>query len=184
MKLQVKNYSFNKTTKEVTFSDYETIDLDGVLLITNVTSNAIIYNFAKSGGVVSGNVLTLDYDTSEMADTDDLQIFYDDPAFNPATAEKQLPNNHGVTVINFPGTQPISGTVTIANPTANPETGLATEDTLQKAADKIPTYDLYISYNEDGTVNQKIWKEEGTETVVKTLTYNYSGGNLISKILS
>lgn len=60
----------------------------------------------------------------------------------------------------------------------------ATEETLQKSADKIPTYDLYITYNGDGTFNQKIWKEEGTENIVKTLTYNYSGGNLISKILS
>lgn len=60
----------------------------------------------------------------------------------------------------------------------------ATEETAQKVSDKIPTDDIYITYNADNTVNTKVWKLEGTGTVVKTLTYNYSGGNLISKILS
>lgn len=58
------------------------------------------------------------------------------------------------------------------------------EETLQASTNKLPTYDLYISYNTDGTVNQKMWKTAGTSTVIKTLMYNYSGGNLISKILS
>lgn len=78
MKIQIKNYTFNKTAKTVTFTDYTSIDLDGILLITNVTSNKIIYNFAKIGGTVLNNVLTLDYDTSLMSDNDDLQIFYED----------------------------------------------------------------------------------------------------------
>lgn len=60
----------------------------------------------------------------------------------------------------------------------------ATEETLQATTNKLPTYDMYISYNIDGNVNTKVWKLEWTGTVVKTLTYNYSGGNLVSKILS
>lgn len=55
---------------------------------------------------------------------------------------------------------------------------------MNSIADKIPTYDLYITYNPDGSTNQKIWKKEATTEIVKTLTYNYSGGNLISKIIS
>lgn len=78
MKVLVSNYTFNKTAKTVTFTDYGSIVLDNVLLITNVTDNIIIYNFASSGkgGTVATNVLTLDYDTTAMDNTDDLQIFY------------------------------------------------------------------------------------------------------------
>lgn len=89
MKIQIKNYIFNKTNKTVTFTDYSTIDLDSILLITNVESNTIIYNFACAGfgGTVLANVLTLDYDTSLMSDVDKLQIFYDDTAKTQATDE-------------------------------------------------------------------------------------------------
>lgn len=65
--------------------------------------------------------------------------------------------------------------------------GLADEDgnVISPATnDKIPSNDLYITYNGDGTINTKVWKRAGTSTVIKTLTYNYSGGALISKILS
>jgi len=80
MKTKISNYTFDKTLKTVTFSDYSSIRLDGVLLITNVTSNIIIYNFADpaKGGTVLNNVLTLLYDTSLMNNTDKLLIYYDD----------------------------------------------------------------------------------------------------------
>lgn len=72
------------------------------------------------------------------------------------------------------------GVLNASNVQINP----ATEETLQSVAGKIPTYDEYRTYNGDGTVNTKVWKIAGTSTVVKTLTYNYSGGNLVSKTLS
>ncbi len=86
MKIQVQNYSFDAVAKTVTFTDYTTIRLDSLLLITNVTSNVIIYNFANNllGGTVTDNVLTLTYDTSAMNNTDSLQIFYDNGE-EPAT---------------------------------------------------------------------------------------------------
>ena len=78
------SYSFDKTAKTVTFSGLrQSITLSNILLITNVTANTIIYNFADSTkGAVSfnNNVLTLDYDTSSMANTDVLQIFLDLPS--------------------------------------------------------------------------------------------------------
>ena len=91
MKIQVTNYTFDKTAKTVTFTDYTTIRLDSLLLITNVTDNIIVYNFASPtlGGTVSGNVLTLTYDTSSMDNADKLQIFYDDPDVTPATVVNQ-----------------------------------------------------------------------------------------------
>ena len=144
MKKVITNYSFNKTTKQITFNDYTLIDIDNVLLITNVTSNIIIYNFAVPGygGTVSGNVLTLNYDTSAMNNTDGLQIYYEDIAYQEATSQNQdLLNNLTLTIIELasrlevlagmansgaPGirafiqntlTTSISGNVTLNNPT-------------------------------------------------------------------
>lgn len=82
MKKLITNYTFDASAKQVTFTDYATISLEQVLLITNVTDNVIIYNFASTGGTVATNVLTLDYNTTSMDDTDDLQIFYDDPNYD------------------------------------------------------------------------------------------------------
>lgn len=98
MKVLISNYTFDASAQTITFNDYVSITLDNVLVITNVTDNILIYNFAESGlgGTVATNVLTLDYDTTSMSDTDDLQIWYDDPN----------------------ATQSISGTVTETNSTA------------------------------------------------------------------
>jgi hypothetical protein len=87
MKRLITNYSFNHLTQTITFNDYASIDLERILLITNVTRNVIIYNFADSAksGIVNANVLTLTYSTSGMDDNDKLQIFYDD--INPSTEE-------------------------------------------------------------------------------------------------
>lgn len=79
MKVLINNYVFDPSLKRVTFSDYSSIDLEGVLLITNVSINEIIYNFAEptKGGTISGNQLTLTYDTTAMSVSDKLQIFYE-----------------------------------------------------------------------------------------------------------
>lgn len=78
------SYSFDKTAKTVTFSGLrDDVTLANILLITNVTANTIIYNFAdstKGAASFNNNVLTLDYDTSSMANTDVLQIFLDLPS--------------------------------------------------------------------------------------------------------
>jgi hypothetical protein len=78
------SYTFDKTAKTITFSGLrDDMTLSNILLITNVTANTIIYNFADStSGAVSfnNNILTLDYDTSAMANTDVLQIFLDLPS--------------------------------------------------------------------------------------------------------
>lgn len=79
MKTLITNYTFNAASKTITFSDYTSIDLNRVLLITNSTTNTIIYNFASStlGGTVAENILTLTYNTASMSNADKLQIYYD-----------------------------------------------------------------------------------------------------------
>lgn len=79
MKILLETYSFNAAAKQITFITSDTVTLERLLLITNVTTNTIIYNFAdpNTGGSVSNNVLTLDYNTAAMSDSDKLQIFLD-----------------------------------------------------------------------------------------------------------
>jgi len=79
MKILFEDYSFNAATKQITFNTTSTIGLEQLLIITNVTDNIIIYNFAdpSAGGTISNNVLTLDYNTTSMSNTDSLQIFID-----------------------------------------------------------------------------------------------------------
>ena len=76
----ITDYVFDASLKTVTFDDYTSISLDGVLLITNVTDGVGIFQFNSPtlGGTVATNVLTLEYDTTTMSDTDNLQIWYDD----------------------------------------------------------------------------------------------------------
>jgi len=83
-------YAFNPTAKTVTFSGLsQQVTLANILLITNVTANTIIYNFASSTtGAVSfvNNVLTLDYDTTSMNATDALQIYIDVESYEESLA--------------------------------------------------------------------------------------------------
>jgi len=82
VKTLISNYTFNPTTKAIALLDYTTIDLAGLLLITNVRTNQIIYNFADPslGGTTSGNTLILTTATTGMSAADKLQIFYDNGA--------------------------------------------------------------------------------------------------------
>ena len=87
MKTLIQNYTFNPTAKTITFTDYPSIRLEGVLVITNTTSNVLVYNFVNPalGGTVAGNVLTLTYATGSMSATDRLQVFYDDATVTPSS---------------------------------------------------------------------------------------------------
>jgi hypothetical protein len=73
------SYTFNAAAQTITFSE-TTLTLANILLITNVTANTIIYNFADpSNGAVSlvNGILTLDHDTTPMSSNDVLQIYLD-----------------------------------------------------------------------------------------------------------
>lgn len=79
MKVLFENYSFNSSLKQITFNTTESVSLQQLLLITNVTNNVIIYNFANPslGGTISNNILTLNYNTATMSNSDSLQIYLD-----------------------------------------------------------------------------------------------------------
>lgn len=89
MKSILKNYSFNTTTKAITATDVTTVRLDRLALITDTTTNKILYNFADSTvstATVAGNVITLSALQGGESNTDKLRIDYDvdttDAAYN------------------------------------------------------------------------------------------------------
>jgi len=88
MKILFEDYTFNAATKQITFNTTSVVGLEQLLVITNVTDNIIIYNFAdpSAGGTIANNILTLDYDTTSMSNTDNLQIFLDNQE-TPASDE-------------------------------------------------------------------------------------------------
>lgn len=93
MKKIIENYIFDKVAKTITFTDYTTIKLERVLLVTDLANGKIIYNFADAarGATVATNVLTLIYNTNTVSfnNNDILQIFYEDAS----TAQKVQPRS-------------------------------------------------------------------------------------------
>ena len=89
MKKLIHHYTFSASARTVTLTDYVTLVQEGMLVITNVTTGTMIFNFASPalGGTVAGNVLTLTHDTSAMSNSDVLQIWYDDPTIDAATSQ-------------------------------------------------------------------------------------------------
>lgn len=77
----VDSYTFTASAKTVKFNDYGEIKLEGVKLITNITTGTIIYQFndATKNGTVSNNILNLTYDTTGMSNSDKLMIIYEAP---------------------------------------------------------------------------------------------------------
>lgn len=88
MKILFENYSFDASAQTVTFNTTDVITLEQLLIITNVTTNKIIYNFAdpNAGGSITNNVLSLNFDTTSMSSGDKLQIFLDN-ILTPASDE-------------------------------------------------------------------------------------------------
>lgn len=86
----IRNWTFDKTAGTVTFTAFSgtvaELRLERILLIENVTRGTMLFNqfdAAKLGTVGTGasdkNVLTLAVNTSAMANTDALAIYYDSP---------------------------------------------------------------------------------------------------------
>ena len=87
-KLIPSGYQFLASSRIVNFppslyGPQNPVNLESLLLITNVSKGQIIYNFADStttGAVNSTSGFLLGFNTTSMANTDRLQIFYDVPA--------------------------------------------------------------------------------------------------------
>ena len=102
MKVLFTDYAFNATAKTITFNTTEAVSLSRVLIITNVNTNVIIYNFANplQGGTILNNVLTLDFDTSSMSSSDPLQIFLDLYG-TPSTETTSVATNESIKLLRI-----------------------------------------------------------------------------------
>lgn len=176
-------YTFNAAAKTITFSGLaQSITLANILLITNVTANTIIYNFADpTTGAASfvDNVLTLDYDTSvSMNSSDVLQIFLDIESKDESLHDllrrmnKLLESNAVVdsrlrqkVVLEAIGTNlaaptevnatvPVSGTVTA---TANVSNAVATQIVSNSAANPYTLTSSTTALIMEGPVHQ-MWR--------------------------
>ncbi len=110
MKKLVTSYTFVAASRTVQSADFTS--LEKIQLITNVTDQIIIYNFADTakGGTLSSTTLTLEYDTSTMSNTDKLQIFVEDgaavqPVSGSVTADLGANNDVTVTSGSITATQ-------------------------------------------------------------------------------
>lgn len=120
----VTSYTFDASAKTIDAADFTS--LEKIQLITNVTDQIIIYNFADSskGGTLVGTTLTLEHDTTSMDDTDKLQIFVED-------ASQTIPVTGTVTANLAAGTNNIGDVDVLTLPTtvhtADFDTGAGTD---------------------------------------------------------
>lgn len=69
-------YKFSPTTKTITFDSILNLSKKDILLITNLSVNKILYNFAceDEGGAYSNHVLDLKVSTAGMSENDVLMV--------------------------------------------------------------------------------------------------------------
>lgn len=85
--VQGVDFTFDASAQTVTFAGFTPVQAQ-ILVISNVTDNIIIYSSSQPAtkGVLSGQVLTLTYDTTTMADSDNLQVRYASTDAQPISA--------------------------------------------------------------------------------------------------
>lgn len=112
----LKNYSFSVANKTITLTDIATVRLDKLALITDTTTNKILYNFADSTvatATVATNVITLSVLQGGEANGDKLRIDYDvESSDTSAFADTIQP----VDIKAGAGTQYTTGDPTVALP--------------------------------------------------------------------
>ena len=143
MKTLTTNYAFTASpTGMVQLLSYPTITLDQILLVTNVTSNTIIYNFADPtrGGYLEGNVLVLSASTASMLNTDRLQIFVDDLTA-PVYARYQDSTTYSP-VTSISAIPALTGTNAFLTIDAQTGGAMALQGDLDKDIDSVTTFDI------------------------------------------
>jgi hypothetical protein len=80
-RLLTSSYAFDASTKQVTFTGIDNFDIKKLYAVLNITRNQIIYAIGDPEfglSAISGNTITLVFDTTSQADTDTLGVIYDD----------------------------------------------------------------------------------------------------------
>jgi len=143
MKTLTTTYAFTASpVGKVQITNYPSIILDQILLITNVTNNTIIYNFADptKGGYLTGNILTLSATTTSMLSTDRLQIFIDDLTA-PVYARYQDSTVYSP-VTSISAVPALTGTNAFITVDAQTGGAMALQGDLDKDIDSVTTFDI------------------------------------------
>lgn len=93
--LEYGSYTFDPANQQIIFQDLSPLSLSQILLITNITTNEVIYNFSdtnKGGNLTGGNSLQLDLDVSAMLSEHELMIFLDYPPKMESKTYNLVPN--------------------------------------------------------------------------------------------
>lgn len=154
------SYAFSAAAKTITVTGLGLLSLENFLLATNVTQNVKVYQFnlPALGGVLTGvagnQVLTLTFDTTTMADTDDLQIFVIDPSINE-TVTANAGTNLNTSALALEATQ-INGDQIVGSQTLTKKTVTASAsgpNTIHTpaAGKKVRLY--YLGYSAGATVS-------------------------------
>ncbi len=156
-------YTFNAATKQITFTSGSPV-LSSISRISNITANKDIYliNREGYGGNLSGNILTLNFNTVGMNNGDNIQIYL-------------FPNPSTINPPPFDMTQ-------LAKETKQNDIidELKTMNSL--VPDKYDFIDMSYTGSDLTGVVFKIGGSSGT--VVSTLAISYSGGNIASVLKS
>lgn len=83
----IKNYTFNPDLRTIRLTDFTTVYLERLLLITDVTRNIVLYDADNPtlSATASGNTFTLAYkmSTSNFSASDRLRIIYNPSSTDP-----------------------------------------------------------------------------------------------------
>jgi hypothetical protein len=100
----IGSYGFDPTTNQIYLIGLPPINQENLVLITNVTSGSIIYNFADplSNGTMYNNVITLETDCSQFSPIDNLQIIIDlpDAVYSLSSAESPKTDDDNLLDVN------------------------------------------------------------------------------------
>ena len=143
MKTLTTNYGFTASpVGRVQLLGYPNITLDQILLVTNVTDNVIIYNFADptKGGNLTGNILSLSADTSSMSNTDRLQIFVDD--LTAPVYARYFDSTSYSPVTSISAVPALTGTNAFITVDAQTGGAMALQGDLDKDIDSVTTFDV------------------------------------------
>ena len=143
MKTLTTTYAFTASpVGKVQITNYPNITLDQILLITNVTKNTIVYNFADptKGGVLTGNILTLSATTTSMLSSDKLQIFVDDLTL-PIYAKYYDATSYSP-VTSISAVPALTGTNAFITIDANTGGAMALQGDLDKDIDSVTTFNV------------------------------------------
>ena len=143
MKTLTTNYAFTASpVGRVQLIGYPTITLDQILLVTNVTSNTIIYNFADParGGYLQGNVLVLSASTTSMLSSDRLQIFVDD--LTAPVYARYFDSTSYSPVTSISAVPALTGTNAFITVDAQTGGAMALQGDLDKDIDSVTTFDV------------------------------------------